>query len=406
MIRSGGRFGNPERPRRLNRAERSEEFMISLISVLLRHKKLVIIVTAAAFVVSALVSLVIPPRYVSSASLLPLGIERDISGLRDFFSSLGELGEISATFTRARKNLIIDHIIRSMHMYMLMDERFDLAEIYGEDDVENLHERLRENTGVIIKDEGVIVLSVEDRSPRRAKEMVEAYIANLDSILVGLAVENSGMERAFLIEEIERRERRIHDADSTMQSFQAEHGLYDIEGQARAALLVAAALSARRSILEVEKELLETTLKPGSPELEGVRAELELLEKQLSSMREGVTGEESIFPPLDEFPGLASEYVRLFTERKLQEFVVMFLRLQLEDARLSTNRRSSVMKVIDPPFVPERRAWPKRKQIVMVSTLAAFFWVLFMLLVVERVRGGWSSEGTESGDPRSTDTRE
>ena len=362
--------------------------MLSLISVLLRRKKLVIAVTAAAFAVSAIVSLLIPPRYVSSASLLPLGVEKDITGLRDFFSSLGELGEISAGFLRARKNLIIDHLARSRQMCTLLDERFDLVSLYGESDPEALRGRLRERTGLVIKDEGVIVLSVEDESPQRAKELVEAYIANLDSILIGLAVENSERKRAFLEEEIGRREQRILEADTAIQHFQTEYGIYDIEEQARAALRITAALSARRSMLEIERDLLEMTLKPGSPELESVRNELELVEDRLSAMREGEAGREELFPPLSELPGLASEYVGMLTTRKLQEFVIMYLGLQLEDARLGSDRRASVLKVIDPPYVPEKRVWPKRKQIVMFSTLAAFFWSCFVLLVIEGIRGG------------------
>lgn len=380
--------------------------MISLISVLLRHKKLIVVITAAAFVGSALVSLVIPPRYVSSATILPLGVEKDITGLRSFFSSFGEMGEISATFLRAKKNLIIVRLIRSMHMCMLLDERFDLASIYGERDRESIHERLREHTGVVIRDEGVIILSVEDESPRRAREMVEAYIANLDSILVGLAVESSEKRRAFLLEEIERRELRILGVDSTIQRFQVEHGLYDIEEQARAALRVAAALSTRLSMLEVEKELLEMTLKPGNPELKGILSELELLKGQISGMRDGMTEGESLFPPLAEFPGLTSGYVQLLTEQKLQEYVVMYLRLQLEDARMLSNRRMSVLKVIDPPYVPERRAWPKRKQIVIVSTLAALFWSCFILLVVEGIRGGSLGIGAGAQDPQTDAPKE
>jgi capsule polysaccharide export protein KpsE/RkpR len=380
--------------------------MIALISVLLRRKKLIVVITAAAFVVSALVSLLIPPRYVSSASMIPLGVEKDVTGLRDFFSSLGELGEISATLMRSGKNLVIEHMVRSRHMSVLLDERFDLASIYGEHDPEGIRERLKEHTGFVIKDEGVIVLSVEDESPQRAKEMVEAYIMNLDSILIGLAVENAEQKRAFLMDEIERREREILESDSTIQHFQMKHGLYDIEEQARAALRIAAALSARRSMLEVEKELLEMTLKPGSPELEGVRTELELLEDQLSGMRDGVSGDDRLFPPLDDVPGFASDYVQMFRKRKLQEFVVMYLRLQLEDARLSSNRRTSVLKVIDPPFVPQRRAWPKRKQIVMVSTLAAFLWVTFILLVVEQAHGGMPRPVSKGRDSRAAEKQE
>ena len=351
-------------------------------------------------------SLLIPPRYVSYASILPLGVEKDISGLRDFFSSLGEFGEISATLLRARKNLVIDNIIRSMHMSVLMDERFDLATVYGERDREGIQKRLKEQTGVVLKDEGVLVLSVEDESPGRAKEMLEAYIENLDTILVDLVLENAGKRRIFLLEEIERREKRIEEADSALQRFQVEHGLYDIEEQARAALMVAAALSARQSMLEVERELLEMTLKRGSPELEALGSELDLIEGQLSGMRKGMERGQSLFPPLNDFPGLASEYARLLAERKLQEFVIMYLSLQLEDARLSSNRRGGVLKVIDPPFVPERRVWPKRKQIVMVSTLAALFWVTFILLVAESRGGGSTAAGSGDRGSLITDEKE
>ncbi|MCK4235689.1 MAG: hypothetical protein KAX38_01130, partial [Candidatus Krumholzibacteria bacterium] len=62
--------------------------------------------------------------------------------------------------------------------------------------------------------------------------------------------------------------------------------------------------------------------------------------------------------------------------------------LMLEDARISANRETSVIRVIDPPFVPEKRAWPKRKQIVIVSTLAALFWTCFFLALRENWRKG------------------
>jgi len=42
--------------------------------------------------------------------------------------------------------------------------------------------------------------------------------------------------------------------------------------------------------------------------------------------------------------------------------------------------------VIDPPAAADKRLWPKRKQIVMSSTIAAFFWVCLVLMIRKRYR--------------------
>ena len=362
--------------------------MVSLIAVILKHRKLIIAVTVSAFAVSAAVSMLIPQRFVSSATFLPTGVEKDISGLRDFFSSLGRMGEVTSSFLRARKNLVVDQLIRSRRMSDLMAEQFDLGEIYGEQGNEAIQEKLRDKTGISIRDEGVIVLSVVDSNPERAKRMVEGYLANLDSIMVRLAIETSESRLEFLEKEINWRRVRLAESDSVMKAFQADHGVYEIEEQARSALQVAAILSTRFSMLDVEKNLLEMTVKPGTPEAESIRLEWELVRDQLLGIKEGTPDEQQLFPPLDELHELSYHYARLLIDKRVQEFVLAYLQLQRMDAMITMNQRLSSIKIIDPPYVPERRIWPKRKQIVIVSTLAAFAWICLILLVIEQWRKG------------------
>ena len=362
--------------------------MVSLIAVILKHRKLIIAVTVSAFAVSAAVSMLIPQRFVSSATFLPTGVEKDLSGLRDFFSSLGRMGEVTSSFLRARKNLVVDQLIRSRRMSDLMAEQFDLGEIYGEQGNEAIQEKLRDKTGISIRDEGVIVLSVVDSNPERAKRMVEGYLANLDSIMVRLAIETSESRLEFLEKEINWRRVRLAESDSVMKAFQADHGVYEIEEQARSALQVAAILSTRFSMLDVEKNLLEMTVKPGTPEAESIRLEWELVRDQLLGIKEGTPDEQQLFPPLDELPELSYHYARLLIDKRVQEFVLAYLQLQRMDAMITMNQRLSSIKIIDPPYVPERRIWPKRKQIVIVSTLAAFAWICLILLVIEQWRKG------------------
>ena len=93
-----------------------------------------------------------------------------------------------------------------------------------------------------------------------------------------------------------------------------------------------------------------------------------------------------MFPPLAGITALMSQYAGLLAERVVQEFALGFVMLKLEDARITAERGTGVIRVIDPPFVPEQRVWPKRTQIVILLTLATIFWTCFVLLVCEQMR--------------------
>jgi capsule polysaccharide export protein KpsE/RkpR len=352
-----------------------------------RHKKAILLITVAGFVLSAAVSLVIPPRYVASAVFASVGVEKDITGLKEFFAPLGSFGESFATYLRARKNYLVDYFLRSRRMSDLMDARFDLKRVYGVSDPEEVRRKLAEHTSVVIRDEGVIVLSFEDRSRDRAIAVTKAYLAQLDSILIEFTIEDSHGRVAFLNEEIVRRERSIAATDSVLQNHLGRYGLYEMQEQVRGMLDIVSDLSSRLSILDVEKKLLETTMKPGSDELEKVELEWNKLREQLMLLRE--TGAEpGIFPPLKRLPEISALYLQFMGERRMQEFVLGYLRLRLADAQISANNHVNVLKVIDPPAAPLQRSWPKRRQIVMISTAAAFFWGCVFMIARDRWKEG------------------
>ena len=146
-------------------------------------------------------------------------------------------------------------------------------------------------------------------------------------------------------------------------------------------------MSARLSIADLEKRILETFMKPGTPSYEQSKQEWEKLREQLLMLRD--TGAEpALFPSFKKLPGITAGYVHLMSKRRVQEFVLAFLRVRLSEARIASESRMSAIRLIDPPFVPEKRSWPLRKQIVLFSTAASFLWGVLGLLVRERLRDG------------------
>jgi capsule polysaccharide export protein KpsE/RkpR len=382
--------------------------MIALLLAIIRRKKTILCVTAAGFLISAAVSVLLPSRFVASTMFAPAGIEKDLTNLKEFFAPMGSFGESFATYLRARKNYLIDYIIRSRRMSDLIDARFDLRGMYGVADREEARRKLGEHTSVVIKDEGVIVLGVEDSDRERAIAMAGEYLAQLDTILLALVVENSRDRMQFLNGQVARRERAMETADSLIGSYLGQYGLYEMEEQVRVMLGIVSDLSSRLSVLDVQKRLLALTMKPGSDDLDRIEFEANQLRGQLLLLRE--TGAEpNLFPPFKKLPEISTRYLQFMSERRMQEFMLAYLRLRLADAEVTANSRMSAIRVLDPPSAPDRRSWPKRKQIVLVSTAAAFFWASFFMVLLEHraavsgpagrdTRGGTGAVGgSESG---------
>ena len=369
--------------------------MISLLLAIVRRKKVILAVTAAGFLISVAVSFLLPSRFVASTMFAPAGIEKDLTNLKEFFAPMGSFGESFATYLRARKNYLIDFIIRSRRMSDLIDARFDLRRMYGVTDRAEARRMLGEHTSIVIKDEGVIVLSVEDRDRERAIAITKEYLAQLDTVLLDLVIEDSEKRVQFLNGEVARREREIAAADALMGNYLGQYGLYEMEQQVRVMLDIVSNLSSRLSMLDVEKRLLELTMRPGSANLDKVEFEWNQLRGQLLLMRE--TGAEpNLFPPFKKLPEISTHYMRFMSERRMQEFMLAYLRLRLADAEITANTRMSVLKVLDPPSAPDRRSWPKRKQIVLVSTAATFFWASFAMVLYERRRVLGGTAGSDA----------
>ena len=267
----------------------------------------------------------------------------------------------------------------------LIDARFDLRRMYGVTDREEARRVLSRHTSVMIKNEGVIVLSVADRDRERAIAIAGEYLAQLDTIILDFAVETLHQRVQFLNGEVARREREIAAGDSLIGGYLGQYGLYAMEEQVKVMFDIVSDLSGRLSVLDVEKRLLELTMKPGSGDLDRIEFEWTQLRNQLLLMRE--TGAEpNLFPPFKKLPDISAHYMQLLSERKMQEFMLAYLRLRLTDAEAGENSRMSAIKVFDPPSAPDRRSWPKRTQIVFVSTAAAFFWASFFMVLDERRR--------------------
>jgi uncharacterized protein involved in exopolysaccharide biosynthesis len=80
------------------------------------------------------------------------------------------------------------------------------------------------------------------------------------------------------------------------------------------------------------------------------------------------------------------EYVRKLRDVKYYETIFDILARQFEIAKLDEAKEGSLIQVVDPAVRPDRKSFPKRTIIVLISTFAG----LFVGILAALVQAGWT----------------
>jgi hypothetical protein len=163
-------------------ARRSRELLAESARLLWQRRRLLLSVTLAAAVLSAIVSLVLPPRYESTTRLLPAPASNPTSEisrmLRPEASALAGLAGLNPASGEGR----FLALLRSRVIADRMVDRFGLMKLYGCRYRFEARMALARRT-VIIEDRktGVISITVSDRDPKRAAGLASANVQSSSS---------------------------------------------------------------------------------------------------------------------------------------------------------------------------------------------------------------------------------
>jgi uncharacterized protein involved in exopolysaccharide biosynthesis len=187
---------------------REEIDLVDYLRVIYKHRRKILLVCLLTSLVTGIVSLCLPPRYVATASVVPpLELMGGDTGL-----GMGLLGGAEGALlkkvmdTSSTADLYVG-ILESRAVTDAIIDRFDLTRVYDVGGRRYKAERkLRKYTKIKVSDEGIVYVTVEDRDPNRAAAMANAYIEHLDGQNKRLSAGQATSKRLFL-------ENRLHEAE-------------------------------------------------------------------------------------------------------------------------------------------------------------------------------------------------
>ena len=262
--------------------------------------------------------------------------------------------------------------------------RFGLVDVYETQDKPSPEaaaiEEFRKNATFNVSLEyNFMGISVRDQSPRRAAQMANYLVGELNTENTRLSSASARERRTFI-------ETRLHEAEAALdsvrvriQGFQERYGITEPEVQGQA--LMSSIATASAAVAQAEIYYASLTSAYGdtgeNPDVNAAKAALTAARQQLTRL---TSGQSSLMPvPLSRLPQVGRQYSELQQEQLIQGQIIEFIRPMYEQASFSERQQTSAVQVIDQAEVPVKKSDPRLSVIVLGITFSAL--VLAVLFV-------------------------
>lgn len=311
------------------------------------------------------IALLATPRYEAEASFMPPtdgGSSSAAAMLAQFSGGLAGIGG-SALGLKDPSQMYVG-VIGSREIREKIVKQFGLDSVYRISDPDDLVNTLAGNTVVTAGKDGIIRISVTDRSPLRASQMANAYMDRLQECLNGYSLREANDRKTFFESQLTIVKERLWKAELELKDAQLKSGVMDPTGQATMTFTAIAELRARLAAKQIELRASAGTLMPSNPVVQQLHSEIAGIERELAKLKDGNSPDALV--QASKLPEAIVAYYRAFREVKYQETLFEIISKQFELAKLDGERASTVLKVVDHAVAPSKRSFPKRSMMVVV----------------------------------------
>ncbi|TET96880.1 MAG: hypothetical protein E3J26_00700, partial [Candidatus Zixiibacteriota bacterium] len=207
-----------------------------LLEMLARRRLFIIVFVIVATLLSVAVALVLPKWYQASALLLPpKDLALPVPGL-------AQLSEVVSITKGADLPVMVTpsdvyvRILKSRTIAERIIERFDLKTRFAADYFKQAYDVLMSRSEFKVTDEGLLLISFEDKDPGVAADIVNAFVEELDRVNREIALERVRQNRIFIEERLTQVKRELASARKEFEVFQLENRAVDFDEQTRLAV--------------------------------------------------------------------------------------------------------------------------------------------------------------------------
>jgi capsule polysaccharide export protein KpsE/RkpR len=259
--------------------------------------------------------------------------------------------------------------------------RFDLRRVYRVKLYVDARKNLLNNTTFTEdKKSGMIVITVTDRDPYRARDIASAYVEELDKLVNSLSTSSARRERIFLEQRLKSIKSELDASSLALSRFSSRNATLDLQKQGEATVEAAGKLQGELIAAQSELSGLKQIYADDNVRVREVRGRIDELQSQLRKMSgEGESTNDAdlasgqMLPSIRKLPLLGFTYYDLYRQVTMQETLYEILTKQYELAKVEEAKEIPPIKVLDEPDVPERKSSPHRLIVTLIGMLVTAF---------------------------------
>jgi uncharacterized protein involved in exopolysaccharide biosynthesis len=319
-----------------------------------------VVAVAVGTVLTAVLAFVWPPTYRAETVLLPPSEEDTGFSVSAIVRGLNVPGVRIPTRTGPED--VTMAILQSRRIAAILVQRFDLMKVYNVPRKDPAIRILQEHSSFKLGESGTVVVRVEDRDPKRAADLANAYAEELDRFNREIRMTKGRQTRLFVEKRLEETRVAMEAAEEALRRYGEQHHTVALSADQMSSLESAASLFASQANLQIQIGLARQSASDSSVEVRRLRQQLAEVNRLIGQL-----------------PDLGLEQARLVRTMKIQEQVYALLSSQYEEARINEARDLATVEVLDRADPPDRRSWPRRGLLIvlgfLISAFAATVWI-------------------------------
>jgi uncharacterized protein involved in exopolysaccharide biosynthesis len=368
-----------------------------------QRRPLLMKVAGIGLVVGLLVAFLIPKQYQSTARLMPPD-SNAVPGMSMLANVMGSLPAATAGLANnvlgfKSAGALTVGVLQSRTVQDNLINRFDLRKAYSYKTYQDARKKLASRSSISEDTRsGIVTITVTDTDPHRAQQLAESYVEELNDALTRLSTSSARRERIFLEQRLAKVKQDLDEATQRLSSFSSKNMTFDPQLQGKAMLDATATLQGQLIAAESELSGMEQIYGSENSRLKAARARVSELRSKLQAMS-GRTGSASqsetsgnlssneLYPSLEQLPLFGSTYVDLARRARIDETVFEALTKQYELAKVQEAKELPAIKVLDTADFPEKKSFPPRLIITLLSALVALLGAATWACVEEYLLG-------------------
>lgn len=397
--------------------QKQENASINLLDywyVIWKRKILIGIIFGGSAVLAFILCLLSDKIFESNASFVSpeSGVGGSLLSSLGATAGLASIAGISTPSLSPNRDLLVG-VLKSRTIQERIVNQFNLINYYHRRKIANLIpfkrlvyvgdavKYLQKVTDIEVSDEGIIIITVKDKTPHMAADIANAYVENLGQIVAQLGTGAAGRQRRFIAEQLAKTEKNLRVAEELLKGYQERHRAVSLEDQAKGAIDAAAYIKGEIMASEVQLEVLQSYAKDSHPDVIKLKEKTDELKRQLAKSQysegldlpppKGNAGhfKKEIYLPVVNVPEVALELARLARDVKVQETLFTLLTQSLEQAKIDEVKDTPAFQVLDRAVPANSKSAP---QTMIMTALCGFMgiflgiFVIFILKYIDKQR--------------------